>query len=216
MPRAAVASIAIMHVASAGFFDVGPDDPDSERSVEVPHTPPWLQPPQNVLPGRLVFDEILHRDDATVLLLREVRVYPEGLEFRIRWVRRRLGETEREWNRWIHDRHMMPPGGDVEPDDLHVGVRLPDGTRVLPLGMRRAWQPDAQIVPPTLSVLGGGGGGGPDQYDGTVNAWLWLGAPATGDLEVVLQWRAVGIEERSVRIPLAGLEAAPPARPLWD
>ena len=204
-----------MHVASAGFFDVGPDDSESERRVEVPQTPPWLQPPQDVMPGRAVLDEIVHRDDATVLLLREVRVYPEGAEFRIRWVRRRRGETEREWHRWIQERHMVPPSDDAEPDDLHVGVRLSDGARVLPIGMRRAWQPDAERVPPTLTVLGGGGGGGLDQYDGSVNAWLWLGGPVVGDVDVVLQWRAIGLGETSVRVPAELLHSAPSPRPLW-
>ena len=104
MPRRRVASIAIMHVASAGFFDVGPDDSDSERAVE---------------------------------------------------------------------------------------------------------------VPPTLTVLGGGGGGGLDQYDGAVNAWLWLGGPVEGALEAVLQWRAIGLDETSVRIPAELVQTAPSARPLW-
>ena len=215
MPRRRVASIAIMHVASAGFFDVGPDDSDSERAVEVPPTPPWLQPPQDVIPGRVLLDELVHRDDATAVLLREVRVYPDGVELRIRWVRRRRGESEREWHRWIQERHMVPPSDDVEPDDLHVGVRLADGTRVLPLGMRRAWQPGSDRVPPTLTVLGGGGGGGLDQYDGAVNAWLWLGGPVEGALEAVLQWRAIGLDETSVLIPAELVQTAPSARPLW-
>ena len=38
MPRRCLDSIAIMHVASAGFFDVGPDDSDSERAIGLDET----------------------------------------------------------------------------------------------------------------------------------------------------------------------------------
>ena len=37
-----------------------------------------------------------------------------------------------------------------------------------------------------------------------------------GDLELVLQWRAVGMDETSVLIPAERLHSAPAPRPLWD
>jgi hypothetical protein len=203
-----------MHAASDGFFETAPDTSGSFDQPERPQTPVWMQPPRDILPGRLVLDEVVHRDASTVVLAREARRYPDGLDVRIQWVRRRRDESERDWNAWIHQRFAYP--GEPEREDLHVGFRLADGTRVLPLDVRRAWMPGAEHSAPTLMVGRGGGGGGTDWYEGRLNAWLWTEEFPSDDLDVVLEWLEVGMKETTLRLPAAMIESIPPWQPMWE
>jgi hypothetical protein len=204
-----------MHAASGGFFDAISDPSDSDGEPEVHQAPPWMQPPQDLFPGRLILDEVMHRNESTLVLVREVRGYPNGLDVRLHWVRRRRDETEREWNAWIHQR--LGFSGEPEREDLRVGFRLSDGTPVLPLDLRRAWRTGAEHSPPTLVVGRGGGGGGLDRYEGRLNAWLWTGEVELDerDLELVVEWLDVGMAETTVRLPAAMLGSIPPSRPMW-
>lgn len=203
-----------MHAASGGgFFDVDPPEPPPEP--EFPPQPKWSQPPRSELPGRVVLDEVLFRDAATVVLLREVRAYGTGLVIALHWRHRRTSESGSEWDRWVMDGMRHHPGG-LDEQAFRIGARLADGTRVLPFAHMHAWNSPDEIAPPTLLPLGGGGGGGPDETEQDVDAWLWTGAPVSGDLDVVVEWREVGVPETAHRVPADVLAAAPAPRPLWD
>lgn len=203
-----------MHAASDGFFEAPPDASDVVDRPEVPKTPPWMQPPRDILPGRLVLDEVIHRDEPTVVIVREARRYPNGLDVRIGWVRRRRDENERDWDTVIHQRLAFP--GEPQREDLHVGFRLADGTKVLPLDLRRAWVPGSEHSAPTLMVRHGGSGGGMDWYEGRLNAWLWMDGFPSDDLETVFEWRAAGMPETTLRLFAATFASIPPSRPMWE
>ncbi|MUN05738.1 hypothetical protein [Agromyces luteolus] len=202
-----------MHAASGGFFDVERPEPGPEP--EVPPMPPWLQPPQDELPGRVVLDELLHHDDATVLLLGEVAAYSSGLRLTVRCVHRRTDESPREWERRMMERHAWFPGRFPEPDGMHVGVRLADGTRLLPIDHQRVAHVDRDLTPPTLQVLGGGGGGGHDWYDWNIELWLWTGEVGRAGFEVVFSWPEFGILELGHVVDAEVLDVVPPPRQLW-
>jgi hypothetical protein len=203
-----------MHAASGGgFFDVDPPEPPPES--ELPPAPPWIQPPRDELPGRVVLDEVLFRDDRAVLLLRELRRFSSGVEFRLGWTARSAGMPHGEWNRHIQE--VMGWHGFEDGDRaLRIGLALPDGGRLLPLHLMRAWDDPEATESPTLVVNQGGSGGGPDHYDGGHSAWLWWPERPDGDLELVFECRGLGIPQGSHRIPADVLAAAPAPRPLWD
>lgn len=204
-----------MHAASGGgFFDVERPEPPPEP--EFPPQPAWLQPPDDELPGRVILDEMMYRDDATVVLLREVRSYRAGLGIAVRWMHRRRNESAQDWERFVMEAHRWFPGRFPEPDGLHVGVRTGDGAKLLPIDHQWVQGPASELRPPTLQVLGGGGGGGVDRYDHSLNLWLWNGAPVREPVEVVTSWPALGVPETGYAIGADVLAAAPAPRPLWD
>lgn len=203
-----------MHAASDGFFETAPDLANAVDESKAPQTPAWMQPPQDILPGRFVLDEVVYRDEVMVVIVREARRYPDGLDVRIQWAQRRGDESEREWSARIHQRFAFP--GETAREDLHVGFRLSNGTRVLPLDLRRAWTPGSDQSAPTLVVRQGGGGGGTDWYEGRLNAWLWMDEFPSDDLDVVFEWLAVGMTETTLRLPAAMLGSIPPSRPMWE
>lgn len=204
-----------MHAASGGggFFDVERPEPPEP---EVPPTPPWIQPPRDELPGRVVLDEVLFRSERAVLVLREIRRFGNGLDARLSWFARSAGMSRREW-----DETMQSVMGWHGPSDderaFRIGLRLPTGEALLPLHVvGRAWEDPESVRPPTLMSNHGGSSGGPDWYEGKHTAWLWWPERPDGDLELVVECRGLEIPELSHRIPADVLAAAPAPRPLWD
>ncbi|MGR0218954.1 hypothetical protein [Agromyces sp. ZXT2-6] len=203
-----------MHAASGGgFFDVDPPEPPPEP--EVPPVPPWIQPPRDEVPGRVLLDEVLFRSDRVVLLLRELRRFSTGVEIRLGWIARSAGMPHREWDQLMQE--VMGWHGYQDGDRaLRAGLVLPDGRPLRPLHLTRAWDAGEATEPPTLVVNQGGSGGGPDHYDGRHSAWLWWPELPDGDLELVYECRGFGIPQGTRRIPASVLAAAPAPRPLWD
>ncbi|MCK8608098.1 hypothetical protein [Agromyces sp. C10] len=204
-----------MHAASGGgFFDV--ERPEPPEPDELP-TPPWMQPPRDELPGRVVLDEVLFRSERVVLVLREIRRFGNGLDLRLGWSARRAGMPRREWDESMQSAMgwQTPPGDESA---FRVGLRLPDGAPLLPLHLLgNPWGEPESVAPPTLMANHGGSSGGADWYDGRQTAWLWWPTrPEGDDLELVVEWRGLEIPELSHRIPADVLAAAPAPRPLWD
>ncbi|WP_308796704.1 hypothetical protein [Agromyces silvae] len=199
-----------MHVS--GFFDAMPAGPEREPAPYVP--PAWHQPPPDELPGRVALDAVLHRDDATVLWLRDLSVYDTGIAVALRWTRRRRDESADDWNRLIHGE--LWHGSSPREHGLLVGFELADGRRVFPADPSAWFGPDSRDPePPTLSMLGGGGGGGEDRYSGDIDTWLWSPGGVRGDLELVLVWRALGIDELRYRVDGGLIAGASRPRLLW-
>lgn len=203
-----------MHAASGGgFFDVERPEPPPEP--EVPPMPPWIQSPRDELPGRVVLDEVLFRDERAVLVLRELRRFSIGVEIRLGWMARSAGMPPHEWEALMQS--VM--GWHGPPDDertLRVGVRLPGGEPLLPLQLITAWHDPPAVEPPTLTANHGGSGGGPDSYEGRHTAWLWWPERPEGDLELVVECRGLDIPEIWHRIPASVLATAPEPCPLWE
>lgn len=196
-----------MH-ATGGFFDGGATPEPEEFPQPLPS--PWLTPPADELPGRVLLDRILFRTDALVLVLRELRRHSTGIVLDLSWSSRRSGQTPREFQQQ-HNRLMMWD----EDTYLRAGVVLPDGSSVLPIHLTGLRDPH-DVQPPTVFLQRGGSGGGADRYDGESAIWLWWPDAQPGDLELVIDWPELGVPELHVQIPAADREAASAPRPLWD
>lgn len=197
-----------MH-SHGGFFDVDPiDDPRPEPY----RRPAWIGPPEDELPGRVLLDDVVASTEGTVVILSELSRYESGISIRLSWMRRRRGESVKDWNFAMMARHG---GGPDEPGSLRIGIVLPDGTRLLPIGWHRLSAPD-DVKPPTLFTQDGGGGGGEDRYDGSITAWTWWPDATTGDLVLVLEWPDTGIPETHVTIPAETRALAAKPRSLWS
>ena len=199
-----------MQITRGGFFDDDPADEPPEQ--EMPPQPRWISPPSDEIPGRVLLDEVVARTDATVAILSELRQYGSGLSIRIDWSRRRRGESVKDWNVMMMNRHV---GGAGDTGALRVGAVLPDGTRLLPMGWHAMGRQDP-VRPPTLFAQEGGGGGGVDRYDGSISAWIWWPEPDDGELILVLEWQDAGIPETRIGIPSEVRAQAAPSRPLWE
>jgi hypothetical protein len=203
-----------MRAASGGgFFDVERPEPPPEP--EVPPTPPWLQPPRDELPGRVLLDEVLFRNEGVVLVLREIRRYGSGLDLRLAWFARSAGVPRREWDEAMQS-VMGWHGASDDERSLRIGLRLPGGAALLPLHLvGLAWDDPETVRPPSLMANHGGSSGGPDWYDGKHTAWLWWPDRPEGDLELVVECRGLAIPELSHCIPAEVIAAAPAPRALW-
>ena len=199
-----------MHTIGGGFFDV--DLPEEQPEQEIPPQPRWISPPADELPGRVLLDEVVARTDATVVVLSELRRYGSGISIRLEWSRRRCGETVKDWNAAMMNRHAGGPG---DAGALRVGAVLPDGTRLLPLSWQTMTRQDP-VAPPTLFAQDGGGGGGVDRYEGSVSAWVWWPEPDDGELIVMLEWRDASISETRITIPAETRAHAAAPRALWE
>lgn len=194
-----------------GFFDVDRPEPPEP---EVPPTPPWIQPPRDELPGRAVLDEVLFRSERAVLVLREIRRFTIGVEVRLAWFARSAGMSTRDWDELMQS--VLGWHGPTEGErTLRVGMRLPDGTPLLPLHLVTAAHDPGAVAPPSLMSGHGGSGGGPEGYEGKYTAWLWWPERPDGDLELVVECRGLEIPELSHRIPADVLAAVPVPRALW-
>jgi len=67
--------------------------------------------------------------------------------------------------------------------------------------------PSQRPEPPVLAFSGGRSNGGDDELAGSGSLWLWP-LPEAGDLRIVAQWPALGIDESSVTLDGGQLRAA--------
>jgi len=201
------------------FFDDLPDLPalDDEREDEVEWTPPaWMEPPQDELPGILGSPRVIARTDGIAVVVSPIEVFSTGVLIPLTFMLRRRGQARSDWEQLSSEvfQHGTPRTAN---SILRLGIALPDGRKITSLdgvGMHQHYEsePDG----PTLHYRERGGSGGPSRLTTEASAWLWP-LPASGDLEFVLTWPAVGLTE--TRISLDGAEiaaAARRARPLWD
>lgn len=181
------------------FFPPDPEMPEHEESE--PERQPRWQAPENELPVLLPVSETLATTENLALGLFGVAVYSDGVEFRLEGRLRRHGMPVREWNELCPDfiGHSQM-GGPVHPAGrLRFGLVLGDGEKVLAEGFPffGGEDPSAEPKGHTLARNSGGGGGGSHNYSSTDRLWLWP-LPPEGPIEFVMQWPALGVEERSV------------------
>lgn len=192
-----------------------PTEPDELRD---PPQPPWLNPPEDVLPGVVPLELILARSQSTAVLLIGIRAFPTGLSMTL-GVRVRGPLRRRDLHSEVFD---GPYSHDMDAEwhagRLKWGFELSDGRRVTNVdapvwrehdehGNDPSWYPDR----PVLS--GGGGGGGMHSVDR--ECWLWP-LPPPGRLSVVCQWLDQDIEMAVHELDAQPfLDAAARAEPVW-
>lgn len=179
------------------FFPPDPEYPEPEETDSC--QPPWWAAPEDELPALFPVSEVLAKTDHVAILLVGAYVHRVGVELRIERRLRRNGLPAREWNELCATfMEHWPMGSGADPQGrLRFGVVLGDGERVLAddSPFRGGGDPSVEPQGHILIRKHGGGGGGGSTYTATDGLWLWP-APPTGTLELVMQWPALGFDER--------------------
>lgn len=163
------------------FFDPLPEEPPRPPDP-IPHrTPPWIGPPDDVLPGVVGLELPLVHNDRQVMWIGAAELYPEGMAFSVLMCGRRAAPmgVESGSGTWrfgvqfsdqrkttVHGVGMFSGvGGAVS------SVGAAGRTRAVGISGDRS-QPPHEM--PVLRALGGGGGrsASRQQY------WLWPRAAA--------------------------------------
>ncbi|WP_217185019.1 hypothetical protein [Streptomyces sp. AC495_CC817] len=189
------------------FFPPDPDLPPEPEEVES-SSPPWWGAPDDELPALLPVAEILARTEHVALALVGVAVHRSGVEFRLTGRLRRRGLPAREWNDLCAAFVGHHPHGPIDDarDRLRYGVELSDGERVFADHFFAVPDPSQEPGGHVLSRRGGSSGGGSRTYTSDDQLWLWPLPPA-GPIDLVMQWPALGIGERRVRLDGAAMLA---------
>jgi len=189
-----------------------PTQPKRGRQVRfVP--PPWSGAPRYELPALVNIGQFLHLSPTRVIAVKGVEVYSTGCNIDLTWIVRRGDETDEEWEGLtaVFFQHGFRPKPNQNLLDvlLLFGVELPDGSRAFtgPNGGGRYMDPSQQPTAPVLTLNGGGGSGGDDELAGSGSLWLWP-LPGEGELRLVTQWPALGIDESSLILDGGQLSAA--------
>lgn len=197
-----------------------PTEPEDVDDVEVLE-PVWAGQPRDVLPGTLHLTVELGRSPSTVVRLEDVRVFPQGVVFRIDV---RIRHTSmRERTRVLgqldvtHGRGMLhlglPQGG------LRWGFEYADGQRVTTLDRSPWTQVPAEADPmdwtPAGLVMDGASQSMHYGERWSRDVWLWP-LPPPGELRAVCAWPERDIPETSTILDATAIRAAADdARPLW-
>lgn len=192
------------------FFEPIPVDLDDEEMDG--EMPPWMQPPEWLLPAIVPDRRVLVREGPVALVLSHIDAYPMGVELVLRVVGRRPdGMSRQEW--WtIHEALMDGAYGSMRgsPADepLRFGLQYADGTKVTDSGDYGPSHDHGSPPRGPLIVHNEGGGGGGDRTVSMAHSlWVWPLPPAE-PFDLVFQWPAMGIELQRVTIDGAAITAA--------
>jgi hypothetical protein len=160
----------------------------------------WLGPPANEIPGMLPVKRVLATGSDLVVWLGGARLYSTGL----------LIDLNAHWK---SSRQIVPPlvPGGRGRRGLCVGAEAVDGRRALAIP---APQAERLVTPPTLSLVMIGARYGLNST--TIDLWLWP-SPTAVPVDLVLEWRAQGLDEVRTRLDLTSA-ASDSERPqtLWE
>jgi hypothetical protein len=174
-----------------GFFEALPEPPAPRLPVEH-RPPPWMGPPDNVMPGSVALDVLLARGERVAVWIAGARVDPHGVELTVVILHRDPFVTEPP-----PGIHRMPG----RPEGPRFGVGFADGRRVAlggpAPGMRRG---EGEIA---LTTRGGSG----SQRRSSSTVYLWP-LPPEGPLTFAFAWPEDGLEEVTVEVDSAPLRAA--------
>lgn len=183
------------------FFPPDPETPEAEVSMST-RQPRW-QAPDDELPVLLPVTETLAVNDHLALGLFGIAVYSDGVEFRLEGRLRRNDMPIREWSELCSDFvGHGGMGGLPDPSGrLRFGLVLGDGEKVLAEGFPYygGREDDSASGPEkhSLSRNSNGAGGDDRRFTSSDRLWLWP-LPPEGPIEFVLQWPALGVEERRI------------------
>jgi hypothetical protein len=169
-----------------------------------------MQAPDDELPAVVAMPRIVGRSEQAVVTLSVVEVFSTGLRIPVEAIARRREESRWDWQLKLNAHHYPP----ASEGGLRLGLELGDGTR---LGTDLEHFPHQEQEPtgPILVNHGGGGGGGDRRWELVFKLWLWPLPPA-GTLDLVTEWRALGIPESRVALDASAVRAAVgAAQPLW-
>jgi hypothetical protein len=164
------------------FFDR--PAPAPEPPGPRPPSPPWLGPPDGVLPGVVGLELMLAANARAVVFVGGLAAFPTGLEFEVR-VLVAPGENLEPSLNGVHHRPGTRPGNNYE-EMLRFGVGFDDGRRATNVG-----GPSPRGVDTEGPVLNGrGGSGSTSQW--RQGFWLWP-LPPPGPLSFVCEWPAADL-----------------------
>jgi hypothetical protein len=196
------------------FFEFPEPEPEAPR--ERPPRPPWVGPPENVLPGIAAGELVLARSELAAVCVSRLEAYETGFCLQLL----ALANSGRE----ELDPHMFGPqarmrgrgpGPHPPPELLRFGVQFADGrkgtnTTPMPLGRgsshTMAAHPREPEGPPAGPVLMSRGGSGGDR-SWRQEMWVWP-LPPPGMLALVCEWPAAEIPLTRREIDAAELLAA--------
>jgi len=166
--------------------------------------PPWLRPPEHMVPGVVPLELLVARTDTDAVLVTDLRTYPSGLEFAL---------TARPHPDQLQQRRHDPD----RPHrflyrDLWLELRFADGQRASthPRSWPRTFETE-QPDPPFLYYHGSGG----SERGWRSPHWLWR-LPPPGPLTFVCQWPAGRLSTSGVEIDASlVLDAANRAMSVW-
>ena len=179
-------------LTSMGFFSgrsTPAEPPDRWR-------PPWVGPPEGVLPGVLNERAVVFRTDDVLLVMDHFNVFPSGMEFS-------LNLSMRDPDPAAGLERPLKFHGPQHSDMLRFGIRFADGRSWSNVAPEYPMQPGDEPEGPIVFPSGGSGGSG--RWD--MSYWLWP-LPPEGDLEFIADWPAQGIEECSATIDGTSIRAA--------
>lgn len=200
------------------FFPPDPEMPELDETA--PERQPSWQAADDELPVLLPISETLAANDHLALGLFGVAVYSDGVEFRLEGRLRRNEIPAQEWNELVTD--FVGHGSMGAPTNpagrLRFGLVLGDGEKVLAEGFPFFGGDDPASAPEghTLTRNNSGAGGGSHGYSSSDRLWLYP-LPPEGPIEFVLQWPALGVEERRVVLDGSAMRAlAARVERFWD
>ena len=165
---------------------------------------PWFGPGPDE-EGRLVPGVIeIASTDRLELRVEDVRVYEEGLAFRMALDRTHAWRPDPyDIKSWTHSfNRKLPRAGrlpqEFAPEILRVKVRYPDGREARSIDPG-PWllEPGERPEAPVLAILGGRNQ--PMHWD--QGFWLWPKPEA--DVELLVEWRLAGVHPRPLTLPVA-------------
>lgn len=197
---------------NSSFFPEPGPIPEPEQHV----VPPWVQPPEDEYPVRVLVREFLARTEGTSLSVSHVDVYSTGVRIKLDWELRRVDESVMDWQLAMRMGHFHGDDGAAD-SERRFGLALADGTVVTTVDRFPVHQSFLeQPVGWSLMDRIGGGGGGDHRYSGSSGLWLWP-LPPPGPIELVGEWRARDIaESRLVLDGSALLAQVDGVRSLWS
>jgi hypothetical protein len=166
--------------------------------------PPWMVPPDNVLPAAVPLDALVVADEHLAVWVEAALAYPEGVTLDFTLVRR---------ERPGPGRPSMPFFATPSPGEAggpRFGVGFADGRKAV-LGVPPGRGPVDAATRAILSPLGGGG----SHRRWQSRLWLWP-LPPPGPLTFAFAWLDEGVDEATVAVDAAPILAATArAREIW-
>jgi hypothetical protein len=203
-------------VSVTGFVDMFslPSSEEAEKAEQEHAQPAWFGPPEGELGVCVPVSIVVGRSQSSVVALRQVIAFSNGLEFYLFVVAR--GLRDRAAHSLMSEQHLADPA-ELPDGFLRVGLELADGSRVSNLaGHRHRWQQETEPDGPLFFPHGGGGGSaGGGRLAMNPAYWLWP-LPLAGSLRLFVEWPLLEIPLSSVDLEVnAILEAAARSESLW-
>lgn len=196
-----------------GFFAIPEPLPEDDLEADEDEDGFDGMRPAAWIAGVVPVELLVARSDQAAVVVSRISVYPDGMALNVDSYLHRSVKSGRR--RHLHHPMMWhelgEPGEPVPGELLRFGLAWPDGGRATNIDHWGRTRPDADAPVHGLEPKGGGGS---DREHSQV-VWAWP-LPGTGDLRVVVEWPAFGIDETTVPIDGGMLgEAARRARPVW-